>query len=103
MAVAVVVGNVIGSGIFAKPGTIAEQGGDFGLIMTAWVAGGVLCILGALCFAELAVMLPRAGGLYVYLREAYGRLAAFLFGWSEFLFGRPASTSAISPCMPPPA
>jgi len=96
MALAMVVGNVIGSGIFLKPGAIALDAGQFSLIMTAWVLGGVLCFLGALCFAELAVMLPRAGGIYVYLREAYGRPVAFLFGWSEFLFGRPAAIGALA-------
>ena len=95
MAVAIVVGNVIGSGIFAKPGRIASEAGRFDLIMAAWVLGGVLCLLGALCFAELAVMHPRAGGLYVYLREAYGKRLAFLFGWQEFLFNRPASCGAL--------
>lgn len=96
MAIAIVVGNVIGSGIFAKPGGIAAEGGRFDLIMAVWVVGGLLCLLGALCFAELATMLPHAGGLYVYLREAYGKLTAFLFGWQEFLFNRPASTAALS-------
>ena len=96
MAIAIVVGNVIGSGIFAKPGRIAFEAGRFDLIMGVWVVGGVLCLLGALCFAELATMLPHAGGLYVYLREAYGKLTAFLFGWQEFLFNRPASTAALS-------
>ncbi len=96
MAIAVVVGNVIGSGIFAKPGGIAADAGDLSVIMTAWVVGGVLSLMGALCVAELAAMLPQAGGLYVYLREAYGKLPAFLFGWSEFLFHRPASTGALS-------
>jgi amino acid transporter len=96
IAIAIVVGNVIGSGIYAKPGKIAAIAGDFNLIMAAWVTGGVLCILGSLCFAELAVMLPRAGGMYVYLREAYGRVVAFLFGWTEFIFGRPASIGALS-------
>jgi APA family basic amino acid/polyamine antiporter len=96
MAIAIVVGNVIGSGIFAKPGRIAYEAGRFDLIMAVWVAGGLLCLLGALCFAELATMLPHAGGLYVYLREAYGKLTAFLFGWQEFLFNRPASTAALS-------
>lgn len=96
MALAIVVGNVIGSGIFLKPGAIAAETGQFSLIITAWIIGGGLCVLGALCFAELAVMLPRAGGLYVYLREAYGRPVAFLFGWSEFLFGRPASIGALA-------
>ena len=61
-----------------------------------WLFGGVLCVLGALCFAELATMLPRAGGLYVYLREAYGQPVAFLFGWMEFLLSRPASLGALS-------
>ncbi len=93
---AVVVGNVIGSGIFLKPGTIARDGGEFGLIISVWVLGGVLCILGALCFAELATMLPRAGGLYVYLREAYGRPVAFLFGWTDFLIRLPGSIAALS-------
>ncbi|MEQ8787650.1 MAG: amino acid permease [Pirellulaceae bacterium] len=96
MATAVVVGNVIGSGIFLKPGTIAADAGNFPLIISVWVAGGVLCILGALCFAELATMLPQAGGLYVYLREAYGRPVAFLFGWTEFLIRVPGSIAALS-------
>ena len=94
MAVAVVVGNVIGSGIFLKPGGIAADGGSFGLIIGIWVLGGALCVLGALCFAELAAMFPRAGGLYVYLREAYGRPVAFLFGWTEFLVRVPGSANA---------
>jgi APA family basic amino acid/polyamine antiporter len=96
MATALVVGNVIGSGIFKKPGTIAAVGADVELVLLAWIFGGVLCILGALCYAELAVMLPRAGGMYVYLREAYGRPIAFLYGWNEFLFNRPASIAALS-------
>ncbi len=95
-SVAVVVGNVIGSGIFFKPGAIAAAAGSFPLIISTWIVGGVLCILGALCFAELAAMLPQAGGPYVYLREAYGRPAAFLFGFNEFLFSRPAAIGALS-------
>ncbi len=96
MALVIVVGNVIGSGIFLKPGAIAGEAGHFGRIISVWVFGGVLCILGALCFAELATMLPRAGGLYVYLREAYGRPVAFLLGWMELLLSRPASLGALS-------
>jgi APA family basic amino acid/polyamine antiporter len=96
VATAVVVGNTIGSGIFLKPGNIAGDGGQFWLIIALWVAGGVLCLLGALCVAELATMLPRAGGLYVYIREAYGKPAAFLYGWCEMLFSRPASTGALA-------
>ena len=96
MGLVIVVGNVIGSGIFLKPGAIAAEAGQFGLIISVWLFGGVLCVLGALCFAELATMLPRAGGLYVYLREAYGQPVAFLFGWMEFLLSRPASLGALS-------
>ena len=96
MATAVVVGSVIGSGIFLKPGHIAADVGQFGLILFVWVLGGLLCALGALCFAELAAMLPHAGGLYVYLRAAYGDLVAFLFGWTETLLARPASTGALA-------
>jgi APA family basic amino acid/polyamine antiporter len=96
MATAVVVGSVIGSGIFLKPGHIAADTGHFGVILFVWMLGGLLCALGALCFAELATMLPRAGGLYVYLRAAYGDLVAFLFGWTETLLARPASTGALA-------
>jgi APA family basic amino acid/polyamine antiporter len=92
----VVVGSVIGSGIFLKPGNIAGEAGQFGIIIGVWVFGGLLCILGGLCFAELATMYPSAGGLYVYLREAYGKPVAFLFGWSEVFFGKPASNGALS-------
>ena len=96
IAIAGVVGNVIGSGIFLKPGTIAAASGNFGLIIGVWVAGGTLCILGGLCFAELAAMFPKAGGLYVYTREAYGRPVGFLYGWNEVLFGKPASLGALA-------
>jgi basic amino acid/polyamine antiporter, APA family len=95
-ATAMVVGNVIGTGIFVMPGQIAKELGDFRLIVLAWVLGGVLCIFGGLCLAELAAMMPRAGGLYVYLREAFGPWVAFLFGWNELLFNRPASTGAVA-------
>lgn len=96
IAIAVVVGNVIGSGIFVKPGGIAADGGRFGLIIAIWITGGLLCLMGGLCLAELAAMLPRAGGLYVYLRQAYGRPVAFLYGWNEVLFGKPASIDALA-------
>jgi len=96
IAIAAVVGNVIGSGIFLKPGTIAADGGRFDLIILVWVFGGVLCLLGALCFAELAAMFPQAGGIYVYLREAYGKLFAFLFGWTQVVFLMPAAIGALA-------
>ncbi|MCA9173731.1 MAG: amino acid permease [Planctomycetales bacterium] len=96
VAMSVVVGNVIGSGIFLKPGNIASACGNFPLIISVWVAAGLLCALGAICFAELATMFPEAGGPYVYLRHAYGKLPAFLFGWTELLLVRPASIAALS-------
>ena len=96
MALAVVVGNVIGAGIFLKPGNIAAECGSFPVIISVWILGGVLCFLGALCFAELATMLPHAGGLYVYLKLAYGKLIGFLFGWTDLMFVRPASTGALA-------
>ena len=96
IATAVVVGNVIGSGIFLKPGNIASASGNFSVIISVWIFGGLLCVLGGLCFAELAAMYPRVGGMYVYLRIAYGRWVAFLFGWTEVFFSKPASIGALS-------
>ncbi len=96
VAISIVVGNVIGSGIFNKPGVIALYGGNVPTILAGWVACGVLCLFGALCFAELSAMLPHAGGLYVFIREAYGRPAAFLFGVNEYAIGRPASIGALA-------
>lgn len=96
VAISVVVGNVIGAGIFAKPSRIATEAGAFPIIISGWILGGVICIFGALCFAELSAMLPRAGGIYVFLREAYGRRVAFLFGLNEYVFGRTATNAALS-------
>lgn len=83
--VGILVGTVIGSGIFVAPNRIAELVGSPQLILAVWVVGGVLSFFGALAFAELGAAYPQAGGMYVYLREAYGRFIAFLFGWTLFL------------------
>ncbi len=96
MAMAVVVGTVIGSGVFKKPQAVAESVPFFGQAVLVWVLGGVLALLGALSLAELAVLYPRAGGNYVYLREGYGRLPSFLFGWVEFWIIRGASLAALA-------
>ncbi len=96
MATAVVVGTVIGSGVFKKPQSIAEHVPNFGLAALIWVLGGVLVLLGALAYAEVTVLLPRAGGNYVFLREAYGRLAGFLWGWVDFCIIRSASLAALA-------
>src|SRR5881397_1871480 len=80
------IGSVIGSGIFLSPGLILRQvNGSVGLSMLVWVAGGVMSLLGALTYAELAAANPEAGGLYCYIRDGFGRLPAFLYGWCLFL------------------
>jgi APA family basic amino acid/polyamine antiporter len=83
-ATTLIVGSSIGSGIFLLPSVVAGQAGAPGLTLLVWVVGGLLSLAGALAFAELGSMFPRAGGQYVFLRESYGRSAAFLFGWMTF-------------------
>ena len=80
----ILIGSVIGSGIFIVPAEIAGLLKAPLIIMSVWVVGGLLSFFGALCFAELGAMFPEAGGMYVFLRESYGRLIAFLFGWTLF-------------------
>ncbi len=96
MAVAIVVGTVIGSGVFKKPQAVAEQITPFALIALVWVLGGVLSLLGALSLSEVAVLYPRAGGNYVFLREGYGRLGGFLWGWVDFWIIRSATLAALA-------
>lgn len=95
-ALCVVVGSVIGSGIFLVPAVVAKEMPNIAGIATLWIVGGLFSLAGALTLAELAAMLPRAGGPYVYLREAYGRLPAFLFGWTEFLIIRAGSVATLA-------
>jgi APA family basic amino acid/polyamine antiporter len=83
--VSLVIGGVIGSGIFLVPKDIAAAVGDPLFILAVWVVGGLLSFFGALSFSELGAAMPEAGGAYVYLREAYGSVVAFLFGWTLFL------------------
>ncbi len=81
-----IVGAVIGSGIFLVPAQVLRQvQGSTGLATLVWLGGGVLALLGALTYGELATMKPSAGGIYVYVRDGFGRLPAFLYGWSMFL------------------
>ncbi len=95
-ALCVLVGSVIGSGIFIVPARVAQEVPAMGPIAALWIAGGLFSLAGALTLAELAAMLPHAGGLYVYLREAYGRVPAFLFGWTEFLIIRAGSMATLA-------
>src|SRR5262245_33773941 len=84
-ATMLVAGSMIGSGIFIVSADISRDVGSAGWLMLVWVLTGVMTIAGALSFAELAAMMPHAGGTYVFLREAYGPLWGFLFGWTNFL------------------
>jgi basic amino acid/polyamine antiporter, APA family len=94
-AIAVVVGDVIGSGIFRVPAAVASEVGSVGGVMLIWVLGGVITLCGALSLAELAAAMPRAGGVFVYLRETFGPGVAFLFGWT-ILLAEPAASAAIA-------
>jgi APA family basic amino acid/polyamine antiporter len=95
-ALCVVVGSVIGSGIFITPARVANHLPAMGPIAIAWILGGLFSLAGALTLGELAAMLPHAGGLYVYLRKAYGDLPAFLYGWTEFLIIRAGSMATLA-------
>jgi len=95
-ATAVVVGTVIGTGIFLKPRAIAEVLDSPGLILAVWVAGGALSLLGALSYAELGAMFPHAGGEYVFMREAYGRFGGFLWAWTYFVCAKIGSIAALA-------
>jgi basic amino acid/polyamine antiporter, APA family len=95
-AVAVSIGITIGSGIFRVPGTVAAVLHDPGPILLCWVLGGVLALCGALTVAELAAALPRSGGMFAYILEGFGPVAAFLFGWAELTVVRAAALGAIA-------
>src|ERR1700736_4156801 len=95
------IGSVIGSGIFLTPGLILRQvDGSVGLSLLVWVAGGVLSLLGALTYAELAAANPEAGGLYCYIRDGFGRIPAFLYGWCLFLVIASGSVAALARAFP---
>ncbi len=95
-AVALIAGIMIGSGIFATPPQIAATMDRFGPMLMVWLLGGLLALCGALTYAELAAMYPRTGGVFVFLKEAWGRPPAFVYGWSALLITYPASIAAVS-------
>jgi APA family basic amino acid/polyamine antiporter len=95
-AIAVVVGNIIGSGIFLVPGVMMQAAGSAVLVYMAWIVGGLLSFFGALTYAELGAMKPEAGGEYVYLRDSYGPLVGFLDAWTWFTIAKPASIGTIA-------
>src|ERR1700675_5082740 len=92
----VVVGSMIGSGIFIVSADMARNVGSAGWLLLAWLVAGVLTIIGALAYGELAAMMPRAGGQYVYLREAFSPLWGFLYGWTLFLVIQTGTIAAVS-------
>ncbi len=94
-AVAVLVGSTIGSGIFRTPASVAQRIDDVPLFLLAWVLGGVVVLCGALTYSELAAAFPRSGGVYVFVRESFGPLPAFLFAWAELWIIRPGAFGAI--------
>ncbi len=95
-ATMIVIGSMIGSGIFITSAESARTIGSPGWLIVAWALAGVLTITGALCCAELAAMMPRAGGQYVFLREAYGSATGFLFGWSLFFVIQTGTIAAVA-------
>src|ERR1700704_606183 len=99
-AVAVLVGSTIGSGIFRSPAGVADKLPGPLPMMAVWVAGGLFALCGALALAELSGAFPETGGAYVFIREGFGRLPAFLFGWAELTLIRAASLGAISTTFP---
>jgi APA family basic amino acid/polyamine antiporter len=93
----ITIGTVIGSGIYLVPSVVLRQtGGNTGLAFTVWAVAGFLSLLGALTYAELGAMKPEAGGLYAYLRDAFGPLPAFLYGWASFLVIASGSIAALA-------
>jgi basic amino acid/polyamine antiporter, APA family len=95
-ALAVVVGTIIGSGIFLVPAEMIQAAGSAKLVYLAWLVGGLLSFFGALTYAELGAMKPQAGGEYVYIRDGYGPLLGFLYAWTWFLIAKPASIATLA-------
>jgi basic amino acid/polyamine antiporter, APA family len=93
---AILVGITIGSGIFRVPAVAAAEAGTLASVALLWIVGGAVALFGALTLAELATLFPHSGGIYVFLREAYGPLPAFLFGWTRLLVIQPSSLGAIA-------
>ena len=102
-AVAVLIGSTIGSGIFRSPAGIADKLPGPLALLAVWVMGGLFALCGALTLAEVGSAFPETGGIFVFIREAFGRMPAFAFGWSELVIIRAASLGAISKATTAPA
>src|SRR5437763_14264735 len=95
-ATTIVIGSMIGSGIFIVSAESSRLSGAPGWLLLAWAFAGLLTVTGALCCSELATMMPRAGGVYIFLREAYGSSIAFLYGWTLFLVIQTGTIAAVA-------
>ncbi len=95
-AVSIIIGNVIGTGVFLKARVMTCNVGSPTWVMIAWVAAGLLSLAGALTYAELSAMKPEAGGEYVFLRDAYGRMSSFLYGWMQIFIAKTGSQAAVA-------
>ncbi len=95
-ATAIVVGTIIGSGVFLVPQEMMQAVGSARMVYLAWIVGGMLSLFGALTYAELGALKPEAGGEYVYIRDGYGPLPAFLYAWTWFLIAKPASIASVT-------
>src|ERR671910_526250 len=95
-AASIIIGNVIGTGVFLKARVMTCNVGTPGMVVTVWVVAGLLSLAGALTYAELAAMMPRAGGEYVFVREAYGSGASFLYGWMQIFIAKTGSQASVA-------
>ncbi|MFA6142895.1 MAG: amino acid permease, partial [Candidatus Omnitrophota bacterium] len=95
-SVAINIAIVLGVGIFITPSEVAKYSSSPRFIILAWIVGGIISLMGALCYAEISSSFPKTGGNYIYLRESYGPLIGFLFGWTELLVIRTGSIAAVS-------
>src|SRR5918998_2224877 len=95
-AVSIVIGNVIGTGVFLKARVMTCNVGTPGMVVTVWIVAGILSLAGALTYAELAAMMPRAGGEYVFVREAYGAGTGFLYGWMQIFIAKTGSQASVA-------
>lgn len=95
LAMSLVIGTVIGSGVFMKPGKVIEYAGDSNMALLAWVLGGIITLAGGLTIAEIGTQIPKTGGLYVYLEEVYGKIWGYLSGWVQTIIYGPAIIAAL--------
>ncbi len=95
-AVSIIIGNVVGTGVFLKARVMTCNVGSPEWVIIVWIAAGILSLAGALTYAELSAMKPEAGGEYVFLRDAYGRVWSFLYGWMQIFIAKTGSQAAVA-------